>query len=84
VRSKPLPGDPALAYCQVLWGWREIARYIRRGRATVIRWHKERAMPIAFLGSTVVIPKAALDLWLMQGQPQLRPVAPPGETEPAA
>lgn len=77
MRSKPLPGDPALAHCQVLWGWREIARYIRRGRATVQRWHKERAMPIAFLGCTVVIPKAALDLWLMQGQPQRRTVAPP-------
>jgi hypothetical protein len=43
----------------------------------VQRWHKERAMPIAFLGCTVVIPKAALDLWLMQGQPQRRTVAPP-------
>jgi excisionase family DNA binding protein len=50
-------------------GWHEIARYLRRGRATVIRWDKERAMRIAFLGCTVVIPKSALDLWLMPGQP---------------
>jgi excisionase family DNA binding protein len=57
-----------LQYAQVLHGWREIAAYLRRSYATVRRYHEERRMPIAFLGPTVVIPRAALDLWILGGR----------------
>jgi hypothetical protein len=31
------------------------------------RWHKQRALPISIIGFTVVIPRAAVDLWVMNG-----------------
>ena len=52
----------------MLYGWREIASYLRRSPATVHRWHEERAMPIAFQGYTLVIPRSALDLWILAGR----------------
>ena len=32
------------------------------------RWHKDRRMPIAFIGYTLVIPRSALDLWILGGR----------------
>jgi excisionase family DNA binding protein len=62
----------------VLYGWAEIAKYLRRSLATVQRWHKDRRMPIAFIGYTLVIPRSALDLWILGGrQTQKRPDVEP-------
>jgi hypothetical protein len=61
------PGDPSLDHCWILYGWHEIAAYLRRSRATVHRWHKHRALPISIIGFTVVIPRSAVDLWVMNG-----------------
>jgi excisionase family DNA binding protein len=79
--AKPLPPSPDLQYAAVLYGWVEIAKYLRRSAATVRRWHEERRMPIAYLGMTVVIPCSALDLWIMAGRSTQRN---PAKTEALA
>jgi excisionase family DNA binding protein len=58
-------GSPDLAYAQILYTFREVALYLRRSEATVRRWHNERPLPMTVLGSTFVIPKSALDLWVL-------------------
>ncbi len=73
MRRPPKPADPRLQHAHVLYGWAEIAAYLRRSEATAQRWHKERALPITSIGYTVVIPKSALDLWLLAGRPQRAP-----------
>jgi hypothetical protein len=66
--AKPRPPAQEVMYARVLYGWPEIARYCRRSPRTVRRWHKERRMPIAYVGCTLVLPCSALDLWLMAGR----------------
>jgi hypothetical protein len=67
-RWLPQPGAPDLAHCHILYGWREIGLYFRRSKETVRRWHKARAMPIAYIGVTIVIPTAALDVWVLDAR----------------
>jgi len=64
----PRPPVAGLEHAAILYGWREVQQYLRRGKTTVRRWHKRRRMPIAFLGHSLVIPRAALDLWVMDGK----------------
>jgi len=66
--SRALPPAQDIEHAQVLYTWQEIAKYLRRSVGTVRRWHEERRMPIAYLGVTVVIPRSALDLWIMAGR----------------
>jgi excisionase family DNA binding protein len=61
----PAPPTPGLEHAGLLYGWREIGQYLRRSKPTVLAWHKQRPMPISRLGMSVVIPRAALDLWVM-------------------
>ena len=78
MRAKP--GDASLDHCWILYGWHEIAAYLRRSRATVHRWHKQRALPISIIGFTVVIPRSAVDLWVMNGA-TTRHAGPDGRPE---
>ena len=80
VSMRAKPGDASLDHCWILYGWQEIAAYLRRSRATVQRWHKYRALPISIIGFTVVIPRAAVDLWVMNGATTRR-AAPDGGPE---
>ena len=61
----PAPPTPGLEHAGILYGWREIAQYLRRSRPTVFAWHAKRPMPVSRIGNSVVVPRAALDLWVL-------------------
>jgi hypothetical protein len=75
-----LPKPPAeiVLYARILYGWREVAAYLRRSSPTVKRWHAQRAMPISWLGDRMVIPVSALDIWVLEGRTR-KTVRGPGD-----
>jgi hypothetical protein len=50
----------------LLWGWEGIADYFGRPLATVRRFHRWRPLPLSRIGRHVVVPKAAIDRWVLK------------------
>ena len=59
------PPTPGLEHARILYGWREIGQYLRRSKPTVLAWHAKRPMPVSKIGCSVVVPRSALDVWIL-------------------
>ena len=64
-QKRPRPPDTSLNFAGILYGWDEIAAYLRRSKVTVHRWHTTRPLPIVKLGKHVATPRVALDIWIV-------------------